>query len=796
MPVASRGLPSIAMADGPHGVRRVRPDAFADVGPGTAFPTGTAMAATWNLELIHKTGRALGRETRERGFDVLLGPCVNIIRTPVAGRTFESFSEDPHLAGTIGSAWVDGLQSAGIGAALKHFACNNQERNRGYVDVLVDERALREIYLPAFERIVTESRPWTVMCAYNRVNGIHMCANRYLLNDVLRGEWGFDGVVMSDWGANHRSAESLLAGLDLEMPGPPRWYGELLLDMVHNLYAQVGDVDRAARRLCELVRKAEAGAGRKARVDANRHRSLAREVAGEAMVLLKNDRSVLPLDPSRLTTLAVLGPAAADVQISGGGSSRVEPASFVTPLEGITRALNGTVEILHEKGCDNRAWYEPVDVAHLKHPTTGEPGLKAEYFSDTSFRRPPTAVRTDSFSDLFFEWIPLPEGIDAGAGFAVRWTATFVAPFTGPAVFGISHTGRSRLVLDGRQVLSCRAEAPRGTEPLYAEASYRTRLRKGKTYRLVWEFIRPAAHPIGHARLLFGPPLDTSPEPTLKRALSVARKADAVVVVAGFPADFETEGNDHRTNLSLTGFQDRLIETVADANRNTVVVLNTGGPISMPWIEHVPAVLQAWYAGQEMGAALADILFGTTNPSGKLPMSFPARIEDTTAYTNYPGTRHQVRYGEGIFVGYRGYDMRRTEVLFPFGHGLSYTHFTYRNVSAKVTSASGKSNSRKRQVTLTVTVSNAGTCGGAEVVQVYVRDCRCSVARPVKELKAFRKLTLEAGQSAELSFELGGRDFMFFDPHRRQWTFEPGAFELLVGSSSRDIRKITGVELM
>ena len=637
------GIPSIVMTDGPHGVRanedgRVK-------GSATSFPTGVSMASSWDPELVEQVGAALAEETRALGCNVLLGPCVNIVRHPLAGRNFESYSEDPYLAGRTGVAYVHGVQSQGIGASLKHFACNNQETERQRGDSQVDERALREIYLAQFEMVVKEAQPWTVMCSYNRVNGVYASQHDRLLNQILRTEWGFDGVVVSDWGANHTTVQSVQGGLDLEMPGPARWYGDLLIEAIATWQIDEEVIDQAARRILRLIsaclrqRQSERQAGRilsEGALITSAHQALARRLAQESIVLLKNDGNLLPLKAEDIHSLAVIGPMAAVGSIGGGGSSFLEPPYRVSPLEGLKARLGDRVDIPYEPGC-----------------------------SSSSLRR--------------------------------------------------------------------------------------------------------------------------SPQNGIAQAVDLARHSDVVLVFVGLPEGHESEGCD-RPDMELTGAQNELVRAVLEANPKTAVILNAGSPVALPWIGQVPAVLLAHYPGQEGGHAVADILLGAANPSGKLSVTWPKRLQDTPAYDNFPGGR-AVRYGEGIFVGYRYYDYKDIEPLFAFGHGLSYTQFTYSDLQSPVGAKIGE------PVLVTLKVINTGSLAGKEVIQLYVRDVESSLARPIKELKGFAKVELAPGEMKIVAFTLNQRSFAFYDPNRQDWIVEPGIFELLIGSSSRDIRASARIEL-
>ena len=646
-PLERLGIPSLTMTDGPHGVRTCEPELGRIISPATCFPTGVSMAASWNPALVSEVGAALASETRAMGCDILLGPCVNIARTPLAGRNFESYSEDPFLAGKIAVSYIRGVQSQGVGTSLKHFACNNQETERMRSSSNLDERTLREIYLPAFEAAVKEAHPWTVMCSYNRINGVYASQNRHLLKEILKGEWGFDGFVVSDWAANHTIFESVAAGLDLEMPGPAKYYGALLEEAVKHWQIEKSAVDEAARRILRILarsgklfgeaqegRAAISGAAFSGAANTPEHQALARQLALEAITLLKNDGDVLPLDASKLRTLAVIGPNAAVAVIEGGGSSHVDPPYRISPLEALQTRLGESVRIEHEQGCTN---------------------------------------------------------------------------FDGFGFFG-------------------------GDE-----------------------------------------------QEGIARAASLAAGADAVLLFAGMAEGYETEGMD-RPAMGLPGKQDQLIQAVGRANPRTVVVLNVGSPVSMPWLEDVAGVLLAYFPGQENGRAVTEVLFGDANPSGKLPVTFPRRIEDTPANGNsvIEGAR-QVNYGEGIFVGYRWYDHRLIEPLFPFGHGLSYTRFEYSQLSLPESIPAGEA------VQVSLKVRNTGERAGKEVVQIYVHDRGASLPRPPQELKAFTKVQLEPGEEITLIFLLDERAFAFYHPEQAAWVVEPGRFEIRAGSSSRAI---------
>jgi beta-glucosidase len=621
------GLPSLRMADGPHGVRRTQSSGSMAFGAhaATCFPTASSTSSTWDPGLLREVGRAVAREAIALEVDVVLGPGVNMKRSPLCGRNFEYFSEDPHLAGRLAAAWIEGVQSLGVGASIKHFAVNNQETRRMSVSADVDERALREIYLPAFEYAIREARPWTVMCAYNRINGTYASEHHMLLTEVLRDEWSFDGFVVSDWAAVHDRPRAVAAGLDLEMPGPrPRRVRSVVEAVQQGLLAEE-DVDQAVLRVLRVIERASATT-KGAPFDAADHHTLARRVAAEGMVLLKNE-GLLPLKPGG--RLAVIGHAAKEPRIQGGGSSQITPTKVDIPLEELA-LLAGNAMISYAEGYD-----------------------------------------------------------EGGAG-------------------------------------------------------------------------RPEL---------------------IEEAVALAAESDVAIVYVSLPVAKESEGGD-RTDLDLTAQQVALIRAVGSAQPRTVVVLFNGSAIALaPWVDEVSAVLEAWLSGQAAGGAVADILFGVVNPSGRLAETFPVRVEDTPAYLNFPGDGDHVSYGEGLFIGYRWYDARRVPVMYPFGYGLSYTTFAYGNARASEIALKASDG-----VTIAVDVTNTGDRAGSEVVQVYVRDVEASVQRPEKELRGFAKVQLAPGECRTVEVHLDHRAFAYWDPRAKAWVTEAGEFEILIGSSSADIK--------
>jgi len=674
-PIERLGIPAIKMADGPMGVRSWAGSSAITSANGpaakvltTSFPSGVAMAATWDTVLVQREGQAIAQEVKALGRDMILGPTVNINRVPLWGRNFEGYGEDPYLAARLGVAYIKGVQSEGVIPSVKHFAANNEEFERHRIDAHIDERTLHEIYLPAFKAAVEEANVWTVMSCYNKVNGVHCAESSALLTDLLKKQFGFKGFVVSDWGSTYSTAQTVNAGMDLEMPGGARmkeWIsfpstqaagngaGWLTADKVlaevkagHITEAALDDnVSRILRVIFEsgLFDHPHAGGGE---VDTPDQRAVALKGATEGIVLLKNAASLLPLDPTKVHSIAVIGPNAAVARTGGGGSSLVRPKYAIAPLDGIKERAGGSMHVSYEMGV----------------------GMQGE----------------DAALDT----------------------------------------------------------------------------------------------PDARAKML-------------QAAADAAAKADVAVVVVGRYAKLEGEGFDVKT-MDLPAGQDELIEAVEQANPRTIVVLNTGDPVTLTkWLDNTPALLDMWYAGQEGGHALASVLFGDANPSGKLPVSLPKRFEDSPAYGHYPGENLRVDYAEGIYVGYRYYDTKDVEPAFPFGFGLSYTTFVYSNLKMNKIEFAGKDPIWG----FNVSVKNSGARAGAEVVQLYVHDGHSKIDRPVHELKGFQRAELQPGETKTVEFTLDRAALSYWSPDKSAWVADPGKFEIQVGASSRDIRLHTPLEL-
>lgn len=785
----SKGVSSVVVTDGPHGVRIG--NEFSDREKNrtaTAFPTGVAMASSWDPDLIREVGIALAEETRANKCDVLLGPCVNIVRIPVAGRNFESYAEDPYLAGKIGIGYVEGLQSRGIGASLKHFACNNQEIERTRGSSNLDERTLREIYLTAFEMIVKEANPWTIMCSYNRINGEHASQNRHLLTDILKEEWGYDGVVVSDWNANHTIFESVKAGLDLEMPGPSLYYGKFLEEAVKTWQIDESVVDEAARRILRLGKRVDlykrANPGDHGAFSNDEHKALARKLAESSSILLKNSNNLLPLKKEELKKVAVIGPVAAKASYNGGGSSIVKCEYSISPLEGLQKFYGDSVDIEYTQGCTDKIKPDTLESVGISFISDGKAGLLEEYYTNREFSGEPFSSEISPHLD-FWSIFP-PKGVDP-ANYSVRWSGDMQVERSGNYRLQLNYQGLFNFYINDELVLLDHNWKDVPPYPFYTIQKKELYLEKGKTYSFRFEFRNTLEHE-RQAIVMNAEYLITEDEVNaeIEKAVNLAKGSDAALIFAGHAVGFECEAED-RKSIKLPGDQDRLIKAVCEANPNTVVVLNTGAPVEMPWVNEVPSIVQAHFFGQEGGHALAALLNGQVNPSGKLTTSYPLRNQDNPAYLTYPGTRDH-NYGEGVFVGYRYYDFKEMDVLFPFGHGLSYTNFEYSGLTLT-------GSLKKGDLTARFKVKNCGTVEGAEIAQLYVADTECSELRPPKELKGFKKVFLKAGEEQEVALTLDERSFAFYDNYRNDWIVEPGRFEILAGASSRDIRLKTSLEI-
>jgi len=764
-PIPRLGITSLRMSDGPMGVH--------DYGLTTAYPAGIALAASWDVDLAQRFGAAMGRDARARGVHFILAPGMNIYRAPMNGRNFEYFGEDPFLASKMAVSVIKGIQGQRVIATAKHFAGNNSEFARMTLSSDIDERTLREIYLPAFEASVKEAKVGAVMDAYNLVNGDYMTANNHLNNEILKTEWGFDGILMSDWGATHDGTAAANGGLDLEMPSPTFMNKNTLTPALKQGQITVARLDDKVRR---ILRKAiDFGFFDQAQTDSDiplysqEGREVALEEARSGMVLLKNSGNLLPLNESKLKTIAVIGPDAYPAVSNGGGSAETRPFNAVSFLEGISNRLGRRAKVLY--AVDLPPLGEVFENSEFVTAPDGERGLKGEYFSNQELKGTPAVVRTDKQVD--FDWGEGSFAPDQPVDhFSIRWTGYFVPKKTGDYRFFTSADDGVRLYIGDEPAIDDWQPHSQTVD------SYGRHLEAGQAYKIRLEYFEA----VGSAIVGFG----VTPADAFigRETKALAAKADAVIICVGFEPKTEGEGFDR--TLELPGGQDELIRQISAVNKNTIVVLTAGGNVDMTqWIDHVPAILHAWYPGQEGGTALAQVLFGDFSPSGKLPASFERRWEDNPTFHSYypvPG-ENRVRYSEGVFLGYRHFDRSETKPLFAFGYGLSYTTFGYSNLS--VTPQTGNLNA---PITVSFDVRNTGLRQGAEVAELYVGDSHASVPRPVKELKGFAKLNLKPGESKRVTIKLDRRAFSFYDLKERDWSAEPGDFTILVGGSSDKIQ--------
>ena len=762
------GIPLIRVTDGPAGAR------------GTSFagkssvntPCGTALAATFDVSLVEEIGRLLGVETRAKGARVLLGPTINLHRTPIGGRNFECMSEDPHLTSQIAVGYVKGVQSQGVAACAKHFVGNDTEFERMTIESQIGEPALRELYLAPFEAVVKEAGIKSIMTAYNRVNGPHAADSKELVTDILRDEWGFDGIVMSDWFGLHSTVEGIQSGLDLEMPGPPIHRGALLTDAVHSGALTRADLETPALRMLRFLDWVGAWEDGEPSTETTRDepadRVLLRRAAAAGMTLLKNDNHVLPLAPT-VSRVAVIGPNADPGQIMGGGSAFVNTVHWSSPLVAMQGRFGQAVT--HAKGCLTHRVL-PAPARALLGPIT------LDYWADglSSYRTGAAPVFSEAGLGLKMLWMnpPSPEVPIKTLGCVAR--TTFTPDQTGDWSFGITGVGNSCIRLNGEAIVND-AGAPAGGSFFglgKAEHKATRTLQAGTAYDLVIEYERAGSVVVAGFTVGALPPANPS---MFIEAVDLAAQSDVSIVVVGTNDDWESEGYD-RSVMDLPGEQDHLISEVASVSKRTIVVINAGSPVTMPWLHQVEAVLYVWFPGQEFGGALADVLTGDVEPGGRLPVSLPRRLEDTPAGEHHPGRNGIAQYREGRLIGYRWYDTVGREPLFPFGHGLGYS-------TTKIESA------HTAHDTVLCTVANIGARPTAETVQVYaavVTDERVAADQPLQQLVGFvRTPTIAPGAAVDVSVRVSGRAFLRWSEEAHDWVNLDGRRELRVGTSSRSI---------
>ncbi|MDN3351377.1 glycoside hydrolase family 3 C-terminal domain-containing protein [Actinomadura sp. DC4] len=753
-PVPRLCVPALLLNNGPAGVGSSGPVQAQT----TAMPAPLGLAASFDPSMARAYGVVEGRETRDTGRNLMEGPDINIARTPLNGRTFEAYGEDPYLAGRIAAGNIDGIQSQGVIADAKHYLANNQEVNRDTVDEHIDERTLHEIYLPAFEE--SAKRSGSIMCSKNKVNGAYACEHQDLLNGVLKNDWGYQGFVVSDFGSCHDTVRCATGGLDLELPSGAH-YGDPLIAAVRSGQVPIATVDEHVHRILTtmfrfgLFDRTETTTP----IDARRDGAVSRAAAEAGTVLLKNAGGVLPLRKDR--EVALIGPGAGTAVATGGGSSGVAPLYKVSPLGAFRKR---GVKVTYAEGMP------PVDLgpqpalpSYAVTAENGAHGWTARYYANTTWSGDPTLTRVDPWIDTDpTGGIPAP-GLPPN-GWSVRWSGTFAAPVDGDYTFNLTNHAHATLYLDGRSVLDNGGGFPGVTR------SVTVHLTAGQPHPIRVDWAKPAGQAM--IELSWAPPAN-APDVQIEEAVAAAKRADTAVV---FVANKDTEAID-RTGLALPGHQDRLVEAVAAANPRTVVVLNTGGPVLMPWAGEVAGVVQAWYPGEEDGNAAADVLLGDADPSGRLPITFPRSLADTPASTpeQYPGVGGVATYSEGLRVGYRHYDEKNIEPLYPFGYGLSYTTFAYRHLTVR---------RHGGDVTVGADVTNTGRRTGTAVPQLYVG----APDEPPAQLKGFTKVRLAPGRTRHVTFHLTPRSFASWDTSAHAWRVAGGRYLVMLGAGSRDIR--------
>ena len=778
--IEKKNIPSIKMSDGPNGVR-----GDSNSGKSSAcFPCAISIGSTWDLSLIKDIGVALGEEAQAKDVDVLLGPTINIHRHPLGGRHFESFSEDPFLTGKIATNYVQGVQSKNVAACLKHFVGNDTEYERHSISSNIDAQTLREIYLLPFEMGIKEGNAKVVMSAYNKLNNIFCSSHQDLLIKILKEEWGFDGYVVSDWGAALETIENANGGLDLEMPGPSNVWGKALIDAVEASEVSEKLIDDKVKRILTVAEfsnrfqkpqiKAEQA------IDQPKHRLLLRKAAADGMVLLKNEGS-LPLKKN-IKKLAVIGPNALEAQIIGGGSASLRPHYQIHPLEAVQERLGHETEILYSKGCHTHKYLPKINEELMEE----KDGFLVEYFDGNQFDKNLileerlTGSKFWVFEGFAKDVISKEERPDI----SVRFSCTYKPDISGLHEFEIFGIGKCRLLIDGNELIDNWTSMDPGEAFFtFGSASKKgvTNLQKGEAYKIEVQYKFEGSFPAVYIGCQAPDEVDIFQE-----ALETASHADEVILIVGTNSDWETEGND-RADFNLPANQNKLIEAILEANQNTVVVINTGSPIHMPWEKKAKAIIQTWFAGQEFGNALVDILSGEVNPSGKLPTTFPVKIEDTPAYKNYPGKDLQMNYDEKLLVGHRWYEANSMKPLFCFGHGLSFTSFNYQNL--EVTTGSDF------VVTCKFEIQNTGDISGLEIAQCYVGFASPLPGEPYKTLQGFIKEEIGANELKKVEIKLGPRNFSYWSVETNTWQIREGSYQILIGSSSENILLQTNINL-
>ncbi|EGN92018.1 glycoside hydrolase family 3 protein [Serpula lacrymans var. lacrymans S7.3] len=799
-------IPALKMSDGPNGVRGA--SHFLST-PAQCLPCETSMASTFDTELIHDVGVFLAEEAKLKASVILLAPTCNIQRTPLGGRAFESFSEDPHLSGTLTAAYINGLQSRGVASAIKHFVANDQESERTAAESVMSDRALREIYLYPFMLAQKLSEPWSFMTAYGRLHGVHCSENPELLDGILRKEWGFDGIIMSDWYVAFRHGvygtdQSINAGLDLEMPGPPRWRTAFLIQ--HCLSSQklkMPTLDERAHKMLTFIQKMARihpdivfGDGTERSRDSPEMRKFCRKLAGDGMVLLKNTGNFLPITPTKVKKIAVIGPNAKGNVISGGGSAALKPTYVVTPWDGLVQNAPKGVDIKYELGCYAHK-YLPTLESYLKTPK-GESGWVCAFFKHDAQGNPTEQVAEYVLQDTR---IKLNDFLPAGLTptWTIKLKGLLTMDKTAAYELGLTVAGRAKLWIDGKLTIDNWTNQRPG-DFFYGQGTVEEKatvnLKAGSPVELLVEYTNTVgasseddgvdkgnSQPALMRGVRIGGAEKIDPDKAINDAIALAAKSDVVVFVGGLTPEWESEGFD-RPTLDMPGRQNELIAKLGQANPNTVVCIQAGSAVAMPWVQHVNGIVQAWYSGNEVGNALADILYGDVNPSGKLSLTLPACMEDMPSYLNLQSENGQIHYREDLFVGYKHYQARNIKPLFPFGFGLSYTKFLLSNLSISAVTSHDESFS----VAVNATIANVGSVTGSGVVQLYITLPDIGLTTPSLQLKGFAKARdLAAGTSQTVKISLDKYAISYWNTPKKAWYANAGEYHVLVGTSSDDL---------
>lgn len=792
VPIPRLNIPSVRVSDGPNGVRGIK---FFNGVPSNCFTCGTGMASTWNKDLLKQAGQLMGQEAKARGVHCILGPTCNMARSPLGGRTFESYSEDPVLSGFAAAKIIEGIQDEKVLACLKHFVCNDQEDFRKGVDTFLTERALREVYLKPFQIAIRDSNPKTLMTAYNKIDGEHVSQSKRFLQDILREEWGYEGTTMSDWFGTYSIKAALDAGLNLEMPGPTRF--REVLQTAHKVYSNeihMDVIDENVRKILKFVNEGlKIGIGEnivEKENDDPAAEALLRQVGDESIVLLKNENNLLPLNKSEKQSIAIMGPNAKATQDSGGGSASMAVRYKITPYDGIMKKIKeGGDNIVTEYTIGALLDKNLPDVGTSLTNKDGETGVTATFYKDAPEVTDRRVIERFnlSTSKLFLADFKSPNLDVNELLYYADFEGSFVPEETGTYIFGCSCLGTAQVFIDNKLIVDNKTKQVRGDAFFLGmgtrEELAEVQLTKGQKYEIRVEFgTSPTAlvakefkEPGG---VFFGFRYKSTPEEELSKAVEIAKKTDKVILVVGLSKEWESEGFD-RPNIDIPGYTNKLIEEVCKVNKNVIIINQSGAPVAMPWASKVQSILQAWYGGNELGNTMADVIFGDHNPSGKLSLTFPNRVEDNPSFLNFGSTNGKVWYGEDVYIGYRFYEKTKKDVLWPFGFGLSYTQFEFSNLKVVA---------KEDVVDVTVDVKNTGDKEGGEVIQLYISPVDSAIPRPVKELKNFDKVLLKPNESKSVTITTSIKELTsYWDGYKNKWASDKGEYKVLIGNSSDNI---------